>query len=97
MEQNLSRAIHARLTADEANIVLMNIRPAESSGAIEKSEFQMRLENLMRHTPDSCLCGSIRSLQEKIRFLSAAEFHQLFLDSMSGEILNADNYQLPSL
>lgn len=88
--------IHARLTFDEANIVLMNIRPEHNANSISFPEFQYRLENLLRHTPDSCLAGSIRSLQEKIRFMSNREFEQLYRDSMTGKIMSPENYQLPS-
>lgn len=92
-----SSRIHPRLTFDEVNIVLMNIRPERNSNSISLPEFLYRLENLLRHTPDSCLSNSIRSLQEKIRHLSQAEFTQLCKDSASGKIMSPENYPLPSL
>ena len=89
--------IHPHLTFDEANIVQMNIIPERGANTISLAVFQYRLENLLRHTPDSCLAGSIRTLQKKVRYLSQAEFEQLCRDSAAGKVISTENYQLPSM
>jgi len=91
------RFIKPQLTVDEANIILMNIRTSNPSGTISIREFQFRLENLLRHTPDSCLCGSIRSLHKKITQMSQQEFDQLCRDTNAGKIMFPPNYTLPSI
>lgn len=89
--------IHRRLTFDEAHIVFMNIFQEGEPVPVPLSEFQSRLDNLLRHTPDSCLSGSICSLQEKVRHLSLAEYDQLCQDCISDKIRATENYALPSL
>ncbi len=89
--------VHPRLSFDEVNIVLMNIRGTATVPNVTLADFLYRLDNLLRHTPDSCLSGSIRSLREKINELTQAEFEQLCQDSANGTIMFPENYPLPAM
>lgn len=98
MDETISRSKHTCLTFDEANIVYMVIKGANpQTCSIAKLKFHDLLDKARRHTTDSCLRCSIDSLEQKIRYLSQAEFEQLCRDVATQKVLFPENYQLPSL
>ena len=98
MENQFGRRIHPRLTFDEVNIVYVIIKTAiDNAKPITKTDFHQELDKVKRHTTDSCILGSIESLDQKIRNLSYQEFEQLCQDVATGKILFPENYHLPSL
>lgn len=89
--------MHSILTFDECNIAHLNIRPERGKSFITLSEFQYRLENLLRHTSDPCLVESIKSLQTKTKDLSNQEFQQFCKDAAEGKLLNGEEYWVPTI
>jgi len=77
-----------RLTFNEANILMENIKGRD------KSELLFQLENLYRNSSDEILEKSTLSLLKKIANLSENEYARLTSDALDGRILYPPNYYI---